>query len=580
MKCPCARRDPCGGQWEDLTHDRGTIAMTGWRKIADLEGLLRAQSRQMQAQHYSLAPKDVKERLTTIDETLIKDPHADFQPDLKWTEERVKMLEEELTCDLHNLSPEASLHLIPGQRRDFTPPFGHEWFSHTRCAWIAGVFAEGQDNSKISAHKFWRKYTQWCSTRLLCASLRHLVALQNGDGAEISERVVNERLLQTQTLMRWVTDEACIEAGCWVDENIPKHSPALGATQMRQAARNASATAHMNQDQLNRTNVSIELLRGLSDDFLMALTAHQERLDTNNLHRILESEKNLITPILKICGDFIVGDTTAWMLHRDVAVFYAIMRTLPSDRQGAPLEACTARLLNKFGPSDLSWTPAAPLRITGKTKPDDVDIVARAGQIALIGECKSNRLPENNSSVDTTFSEKILEKASQQLATRLDHWDEGWRIPGADSPEISAHGFIITLSAYGGAIWLSNYLANQTTARNEKVPIFPLHSLILVASIMTTSVEFVNYMQWRTSLLKDNFFGLDELEFMIAAINGSMELPEAASEARSALFVPYEMDAAFSMQATPRYESGKTWKTLWRQQVSASAVPVVNPAQF
>ncbi|WP_367402036.1 hypothetical protein [Kocuria marina] len=381
----------------------------------------------------------------------------------------------------------------------------------------------------------------------------------------LSEKIVESRLLGTQTRLRWATDECCRHIGYWIDKNLSKTIDAFGSRQMGIISSNIDMAISRNPRSFSReNNISSIFLENVSGKLIEKMTAAKLPLEKRHLHKVLEGGENQLRPIVIVDNEPLILETTTWLFHRETSIMHAVMSECETNAQGQALEATCKSLLNEWGPHDLSWESGLEIRRHDNKNKDEVDLIASADSTTLIGECKLNRLPENNHSIDATFTEKILEKATDQLDLRVASWDKLKDRDGA------ATGFIVTLSDYGGAIW--QYPRPEDVNPRPKIyGVLPLHTLLLVASVIRNAKEFSRYLNWRAALLSQNFSGFDELEFILAEISGqSGSLPNPDDESIS-LMQPYELRGSSMLFLSPNHDSqagsSQEWKEKWRSAI-------------
>src|SRR5690625_6005711 len=137
---------------------------------------------------------------------------------------------------------------------------------------------------------------------------------------------------------------------------------------MRTMSRNAAATFRTlnpllraqkgDQVQLPRLEhtVSEQLLMGVSDETQAAVTAPPQELTDRALTLALQGEVSDLFPLVRVGGRTLVLQRSAWLVERDRSMLNAVMGMAPSDREGEPLEEVSRVLLNKWGPSNLTWS--------------------------------------------------------------------------------------------------------------------------------------------------------------------------------------------------------------------------------
>lgn len=551
--------------------------MNAWTKIERDEALLREQSRFANQAHLRFAPPAVRQRLDLMTDRVVRRDRSGFDEDAAVLQIELEKCEAALLESLQRTDPRAARQLLFGEQTgEFEMPDGGDTVSRGRAAWILGTFGNGERAGQYAALVFFNKYVRWHATTLALGQARFLQDKMAGTAQPLAERVVVSRLLGTQTRMRWVTDELCGVIGAWVDRNLPKEHSSFGTEQMERIAHNVSRAVRLAPAELGGDRrFSDALLDGVSSDLIDSLSMQRTPLTMPRLKSALESEEHQLRPIVLLDGNPSVLDPGAWMLHRETALIHVLMDRSPRDQQGDLLEEVCVEALNRWGPTDLHWESSKTLKLAGRSASDELDLIAISRDRAFIGECKSNRLPRKNESLDATFAEKILQGAAGQVRLRIEHWTEGWRPVGQPDVQAEATGMIVSLSDYGGAVWQSDLLGADEDAAPIEVGVFPLHSLLLLVSVLRSGKDLSTYLAWRSELLAAGLNTFDELEPILADIHGTNSSPLQTSDGIVMMFQAYELDQAAVIDLDPA-QSGpiERWKEDWRRALSNASVPV------
>lgn len=488
-------------------------------------------------------------------------------------------------CDiLDNTAPEASLELLYGEHNDrlfaYTLPRGGETFSLARGAWLIGVFGNGQDSTKSGAHKAFNKYVRWVATRLMGIHMDSILPDDDADG--VHNRAVGQleisRLVEPETRMMWVTDEITSEIGKWSDENVDNLSGlnGLNSETTTQISENIKrATDRLRNERHSMTeSFSDMLLESVPDELVRALTASRRSISATNIEKAMLSDDPNALPFACICDKHRVLGRSGWLFQRDDALFRLCMQASPRHSEGKVFEDVTAALLQKWGPSKISWQSAVVLTDASSSKnPDDVDLFGTSKTITFIGECKANRLSENNSSVSSNFENVVLSKASSQLKTRISHWNDGWRPhKSGGSYAESAIGFITTYSSYGGLLWNPSAILPGSDAGH--FGIFPLYSLVLVACLTKTPAELRDYLDFRLEAMSQGVKNLDELEYVLWFFSSEERRTTKVPDDATILLRQYELSQD-GVWIDPRaYRKCQNWKEKFLKQLWNLTDPV------
>lgn len=459
---------------------------------------------------------------------------------------------------LNTISPLSSTWLLFGERSDFELPQGGELISRSRPAWIIGVFAQGIDESKELAFRFYNLYQQWHANTI---ALWQISSLHNKN--RINDNLVVSRILECATRLRWISDLTTLEIGFWVDQNLPELKSVWGSSMMSQINHNIENLLK------SRTSEDFKFsqlaLKNLNIDFIDSLTVKNRELNHNSLLQALESEDCAKYPIVKVGDNYLILNTTDWMFDREHSIIFHLMSKLPSHLAGKMLEDITKRILSKVGPTDIRWQSSVNY-MDIENGNLEIDVIGKSTKYCFIGECKSSYDPNNKYSIDASYDQKIITKASEQLEKRIKAFENPDN-QGKTFREGNVFGFIVTISSYAGAIW--DY------SRNPKaLSIFPLKMLILCCSIFHTSKDMQKYLNWRSSLLSIRFKNSDELELIIAFINNQLDIPSKVVNSNIALMRAYEITDSLRLLGIPQNLKIKDNKSKWRKLLNDNSHPL------
>lgn len=536
--------------------------------------------------HFQFAPREIKEALDICGKSVIRKDRRGATEAALLSEMSTRKSLSELCGALQDVSPKASTHLLAGEHhdclRDYKSLKSFKTFSLARGTWLIGVFGKGTDDSQYGALQAFNKYVRWVSAYL--ANL-HIAAFAETDDTERlavhpTRQLEINRLVEPETRMMWITDEISAAIGIWVDRNLPSIShligsePVLVATENAHKAVNSLKSSFRDNKSFMSEPFSAILLNGISEDLTRKLTARPTVLNEENVEEALLGETPTITPFVHIDDTTWVLNRSAWLMHRDDALFRFAMKESPSDRKGQIFEDVTASMLQKWGPRATTWNSSVDLlRPESRKHKDEVDVFGCSDGIAFIGECKANKLSANNSSVGSSFETVVLNNAVSQLETRMTHWSEGWRPNEANPCKASeAIGFAITFSSYGGLLWQSEGLLKEDVPAQYAV--IPLHSLVLVASILDEPQDLKLYLEHRERLITGGAANSDELEYILGFISELKGCQATAPEGTRALFRQYQLDEN-GVWIDPRVHSGlRDWKQQFRDDLWDHTEPV------
>lgn len=494
----------------------------------------------------------------------------------------------ELCEALGNISPVGALELLLGERPDrlyeYQLPKGAEFISLDRGAWLIGVFGNGHDSTRYGALKVFNKYVRWVAASLIDTHIKSVSSVNDADRilTQTAGQLKTSRLVEPETRMMWVTAEITDEIGKWADTNADQLStPGMltseVAAQINYNVSKATTTldeAYRNKQRPMPTSFSEMLLDGLPESLVKGLTSSHRPITAHDVEKALTSDAPTIFPFVKIRDKTRVLSRSSWMRRRDDALFRTAMQESPRETEGKVFEDVTTALLQKWGPTGISWQSSVNLVSPQSSKnADDIDVLGFSENTTFIGECKANRLSENNSSVGANFDEKVLTKATSQLEIRTEHWNCGWR------PQLHGQafaddlmGFITTFSSYGGLLWNPNAVRNGE--QSVHFGIFPLYSLILAASTLKSPTDLKNYFSYRLDLITKGVKASDELEYILGFHSAQTEVPHEEQNGAVVLFRQYELNDQGIWIDPRKYHNRKDWKDKFVRQLWTHTTPV------
>lgn len=481
------------------------------------------------------------------------------------------------------VSPRAATSLLYLER---TEPFTYfdkmQFFSPAKCAWLIGVFGHGSMDDSRSARRVFAKYARWEATYLIHHQISMLLNYETARPVTLSDRIVANRMLNIETRMPWISSEIIEFLGNWVDRNLPSFQTEFGSNVLNTINKNAeNATAYGKEvkkgKKIPTSTFSKRLLRNMPDSTLRRLTAQHKPITRILLKESLEGVESEVKPIVDIDDEPTVLNRSTWLTSRESCLINAVMTLCPRNiKEGRPFEEITCNLLNKWGPSNLEWESGQTITSPNRTNTDELDLLASSNNVTFIGECKANRPPSKNTSIDLNFEANILNKAVSQITQRVNHWDFGWRVSNTSSNNTKAKGFIVTYYSYAGAPWLSSSLKNEN-GDIERIPIFPLHCLILASAIMKKDEDLSNYLAYRSTILRQGLMSFDELEILLGFINNVGSVPFSTTDCGNAIFRQYELDDAGYMIDARKYRDTISWKERLTDEISKHSKPVTPP---
>ncbi len=494
----------------------------------------------------------------------------------------------ELCSALKSVSPSAALELLWGEHNDrldeYLIPKGGETFSLAQGAWLIGVFACGEDSSKYGAHKVFNKYVRWAASYLIKLHINDLLIEDEVDRniARVTSQLEISRFVEPETRMMWITDEIALQIGRWVDASIDqidsRTTPSFATVE--QISENISrATNNLNDAYRNKYRVipesfSATLLDGVPVEMIDALTAPHRQVTETDVENALKSDAMTTTPFVRVEGTTRVLGRSAWLMKRDDALFRLVMQASPRDKEGKVFEDVTASLLQAWGPSDISWQSSVDLPSPGMPKTaDDIDVLGFSDDVAFIGECKANRLPEKNSSVGSTLETVVLNKAISQLEKRVDHWRSGWR------PQLADHffpddvmGFAVTFSSYGGMLWNPDRLHRDDSS--VQYGVFPLYSLVLAVSMLVRPSDLRRYLSFRLNAMVNGVTNSDELEHLLGFVSASNSPGVTLDSEAKGLLRQYELSDQGVLIDPRKYRRDANWKHQFLSELWEHTTPV------
>lgn len=490
---------------------------------------------------------------------------------------------------LEEIDPKAALELLHGECNDrwdkFIVPRGGKVFSLARCAWLIGVFGSGQNCSQLHALKAYSKYVRWLAAHLMKINMDSLLANDDGDSA--SGAVIGlewNRITEPETRMMWISSEITISAGVWAEENaeICAISSIFNTKVGERINRNIEDALKMSHDalvnKLSSTPISFSaaLLSDIPCDLIKHLTASHRSISPNNVRDVVNSDEMKFYPIVKIDGVYRVLQRSYWLFGREDALLHLCVQQSCQNVRGKVFEDVAAALLNKWGPFGVDWSSSVDLvsARSGKRR-DDVDVFGISDDCVFIGECKANRLSQNNMSAIGNFESVVLGKAVSQLGARVAHWEEGWRPSGVESECVGdAVGFIVTFSSYGGLLW--NAAAIEVAGKKVQLEfsIFPLYSLVLAVAALKTPTQLKEYLNSRLDAMVRGVINFDELEHLFAYVSGANKWLCDAPASATVLACQYELIEEGVFIDPRKYGKSRNWKNRYVSELLTYSVPL------
>lgn len=558
-----------------MQSDKEKDLLNGKRvKIVD-EDFMRRLSESVFTSHIQFAPAVSRRAWDAFIQAALKKETHLLAEAAQLAEEGVSKSLADLCSSLEKVSPAAAVELLigerPGKLGQYRVPKGAETISLSRGAWLIGVFGSGDEASSYEAQKTFNKYVRWVTAHLIQL---HITSLAEPDETEREiaynyNRLVINRLVEPETRMMWVTDEITREIGKWVDTNaeLPKLSGVFDSNISHRIGENSAKAqtilraALTNKSQI-REPFSTILLDDLPEALVDSLTAKARPLTESNVERALKSEDPITTPFVRIENYTWVLGRSAWLMQRDDPLFRLAMQASPRGKEGQVFEDVTASLLRKWGPHDLTWSSSVDLvspATSNTEEPDDLDVFGFSSGTAFIGECKANRLSDNISSVGASFETVVLDKAVEQIETRVEHWNAGWRPEnGVQTSAGEVTGFGVTFSSYGGMLWTSKKLLRD--GQPVRHTVLPLYSLILAVSIIDSPQRLKRYFDYRLETFLKGATNSDELEFMLGFIREENDPLPAIPEGTNVVFRQYELSETGVWIDPRKYPNEDNWK--------------------
>ena len=494
---------------------------------------------------------------------------------------------------LEKIEPRAALELLYGECNDrfaeFIAPKGSYFFSLGQCAWLIGIFGSGQNSSQQDALKAYNKYVRWLAAHLMKIHID--LRLANDDEGSASKAVIRlelNRIVEPETRMMWISSEITISAGRWAEENseICGISSIFNTKVAERINKNVEDALKMSRDaaanKLSSVPMSFSaaLLSEIPCELIKQLTASHRSISPNNVRDVINSDEMKFHPFVKIDGVYRVLQRACWLSQREDALLGLCVWHSHQDVRGKVFEDVAAVLLNKWGPFDVDWSSSVDLisAQSGK-KRDDVDVFGMSADCVFIGECKANRLSQNNMSAICNFESVVLDKAVSQLSARVAHWKEEWRPSDAESEYASdAVGFVVTFSSYGGLLWNATAIEVAGEKVQLKFSIFPLYSFVLAVAALKTAAQLKGYLNSRLDAMVRGVINSDELEHLFAYLSDVNKRLCDVPASATVLPRQYELTVEEGAYIDPRkYRNSRNWKNRYVSELFKYSVPVTPP---
>ena len=542
--------------------------------------------------HFQYAPHWAKVIWSRFVEAVFDANSSEIKKLRNEIEECVNLALEEFCSVLEEIEPRAALELLYGECNDrlaeFIAPKGSDIFSLGRCAWLIGVFGSGQNSSQLHALKACNKYVRWLAAHLM--KIQMDLALANDDGGSASRAVIRlelNRITEPETRMMWISSEITISAGRWVEGNseICAISSIFNAKVAERINRNIEDALKMSNDayvnKLSSVPMSFSavLLSEIPCELIKQLTASHRSISPNNVRDAINSDEMKFHPFVKIDGVYRVLQRSCWLSQREDALLHLCVRQSRQDVRGKVFEDVAAVLLNKWGPFDVDWSSSVDLisAQSGK-KRDDVDVFGRSANCVFIGECKANRLSQNNMSAIGNFESVVLDKAVSQLGARVAHWEERWRPSDVESECVSdAVGFVVTFSSYGGLLWNAAAIEVAGEKVQLEFSIFPLYSLVLAVAALKTPAQLKEYLNSRLDAMVRGVINSDELEHLFAYLSGVNKWLCDVPASATVLPRQYELTVEGAYIDPRKYRNSRNWKNRYVSELVAYSEPLTLP---
>lgn len=542
--------------------------------------------------HYQYAPHSAKVIWSRFVEAVFDDNASEIKKLRNEIEECANHALDEFCAVLEEIEPRAALELLHGECNDrwseFIPPRGSDIYSLGRCAWLIGVFGSGQNGSQLHALKAYSKYVRWLAAHLMKIHMDS--SLANDDGGSASKAVIRlemNRITGTETRMMWISSEITMSAGRWVEENseICAISSIFNTEVAERINRNVEDALKMSRDAFENKlssvpmSFSAALLSAIPCELIEQLTASRRSISPNNVRDVVNSDEMKFHPFVKIDGVYRVLQRSCWLFEREDALLHLCVRQSRQDVRGKVFEDVAAVLLNRWGPFDVDWSSSVDLisALSGKRR-DDVDVFGVSADCVFIGECKANRLSQNNMSAIGNFESVVLDKAVSQLGTRVAHWEEGWRPSDVDSECVSdAVGFIVTFSSYGGLLWNAAAIEVAGEKVHLEFSIFPLHSLVLAVAALKTSAQLKEYLSSRLDAMMRGVINFDELEYLFAYVSDANKWLRDVPASAAVLPRQYKLNGEGVFIDPRKYGKSGNWKNRYVSELLAHSVPLTPP---
>lgn len=424
--------------------------------------------------------------------------------------------------------------------------------SYARLAWLVSTTASGHNEFPSALRHCLEAGARWHAESLILLC----VTSQESHRLAVASRTSHTRNEFGSTKFHWISTLIADGVDAWASA-----SGGLAATYLGHGQTSAVARLIDDTDPWMHSTAVVDSLHPVVRDALIA-----KRQDPSRIESLLESHEPELYPLVPGDEGPRIGNATAFVFNLDLTLFSAIRSTLGSAAQGDAFEFVCAFICRRIGPRDAKiHRDSLVVDMKGMQKGDEVDVHIAGAHVDVVLECKSY-LPARDSAAAANSFLNDLQAAHKQVDRRVTRLRGGaWireRQGGSDNP---ADGFVVSLHDYSGEAWNVRALAEDGDVAFTALPV---QSFAMVVGAMKSTSELREFLELRQALIDIAAMGGDELEYLLAWLDGWTpdSLPDGTGYVVQ--FRPYTMPMATLIQA--EYTSRDAWRSL----LESSRIPV------
>ncbi len=442
-----------------------------------------------------------------------------------------------LRMRLTQAHPECVRHLPKAELRASGP-------SYARLAWLISTTASGQNTFPQALRHCLDAGAQWYAESLIMLC----VTPQESHRLAVAGRTSHTRNEFGSTKFRWIATLVADGVDAWASATGGPAAQYLGGGRTSALARLIDGADPWLHD--------ADVVGSLHPVVRDALTAKHH--DTSHLESLLESNEPELYPLVSSDGGARVGNATAFVFSLDLTLFSAIRSTLGSDAQGEAFEFLCAFICRRIGPRDAKiHQDSLVVDKKGMLKGDEVDVHIAGAFVDIVLECKSY-LPARDSAAAANSFLNDLQAAHKQVDRRVTRLRNGaWIRDRQGGSEDAAAGLVVSLHDYSGEAWNVRALAEDGDVAFTALPV---QSFTMVIGAMKSTAELREFLKLRQALIDIEAMGGDELEYLLAWLDGWTpdSLPDATGKVVQ--FRPYTVPMSTLIEA--EYINRNAWRSL------------------